>query len=224
MAMSGRLNVKSNKTLIFGIISGLLCAVAVFAFMQSVQGEADAARAETLSRFGGEQVDVCVAQRNIAAGEKIDSANVTTKLWVADLLPKDAVYSFSEVSGKEASSSILAGEVLSFQRFEESSATIEIPEGMCAISVPAKDVQTVGGSLSAGMRVDLYATGVSTDLLAEDVVVLTTNVDGNEDKSGESVSWVTLALEPESIQEIIAASQKLELYFVLPSSSEKEKS
>ena len=216
--------VKKSKTLIFGIVSGVVCVLAVLVFMQSVQSAAEASRKEALTRFGGEQIEVCVAQRYIAAGEKIDASNTTTKLWVADLAPEGAVHSFSDVAGKEVSSSVLAGEVISDKRFENSQVTIEIPEGLCAISVPAKDVQTVGGSLSAGMRVDLYATGTSTDLLDEDVLVLTTNVEESQGKSGDSVSWVTLALDPDSVQEVITASQKLELYFALPSSKEKRKS
>lgn len=211
---------KRSKTLIVGILCGLVCAVAVFLYTQGVKADADESRAEALERYGGEQIEVCVALRDIAVGEKIDATNTTTKLWVADLLPADAIRSFSEVSGREATSPILSGEVLSEKRFLDSEKTWDVPVGLCVLSVPAKDVQTVGGSLVAGMKVDVYATGASTDLLAEEVLVITTNTDGDE-SSGSSVSWVTLALEPETVQEIITASQKLELYFVLPSGSEE---
>lgn len=210
---------KRSKTLIFGIVCGLLCAGAVLLYTQEVKANADEARAEALDRYGGEQIEVCVALRDIAIGEKIDATNTTTKLWVADLLPEGAIESFSEVSGKEATSLILSGEVLSEKRFLNSEKSWDIPEGLCVMSVPAKDVQTVGGSLAAGMKVDVYATGTTTELLAEEVLVITTNTDGDEN-SGSPVSWVTLALEPKTVQEVISASQKMELYFVLPSGSE----
>lgn len=210
---------RRSKTLIFGIISGLLCAGAVFLYTQGVKADAEEVRTEALERYGGEQIEVCVALRDIAVGEKIDASNTATKLWVADLLPEDAINTFSEVSGKEVTSAILSGEVVSGKRFETTEKTWEVPEGLCVLSVPAKDVQTVGGSLAAGMKVDVYATGTSTDLLAQEVLVITTNTDG-EESSGSSVSWVTLALEPQAVQEIISASQKMELYFVLPSESE----
>lgn len=211
---------KRSKTLIAGIACGLLCAAAVFLYTQGVKADADEARVEALERYGGEQIEVCVALRDIAIGEKIDSTNTATKLWVADLLPTDAIKSFSDASGKEVTSPIFTGEVLCEKRFTNTEKTWEVPEGLCVLSVPAKDVQTVGGSLVSGMKVDVYATGTSTDLLAAEVLVITTNTDGDE-SAGSSVSWVTLALDPETVQEVISASQKMELYFVLPSGSEE---
>ena len=38
-----------------------------------VRGEAERARADALARYGGDQVEVCVAKRDIAAGETVDS-------------------------------------------------------------------------------------------------------------------------------------------------------
>ena len=82
---------RRRKTTVAGIACGVLCAACVLAYLTSVRGEADAARAEALARYGGEQVEVCVARRDVAAGEKLDASAVETKLWVADLLPADAV-------------------------------------------------------------------------------------------------------------------------------------
>lgn len=212
---------RKSKSLIAGIVCGLICACAVFLYLQGVRSEVDAARAEALSRYGGEQVEVCVALKDIAVGEKVDATNTTTKLWVADLLPTDAVQAVSTVSGKQATSTILAGEVISEKRFVGHEDEWSVPEGLCALSVPAKDIQTIGGSLIAGMKVDVYATGANTERIAEDVLVVTTNIDG-EEASDSSISWVTLALEPDQVQEIIAASQKMELYFVLPGSRGKD--
>ena len=199
----------------------MLCALSVFLYTQSVSDEAAAARAEALARYGGEQIEVCVAARDIVAGDKIDGTNAATKMWIADLLPEGAVRSADDVFGKQATSTILAGEVISLKRFEEASSRIEVPTGFSALSVPAKDVQTIGATLSAGMHVDIYATGVNTELLAKDVLVLSTSAESAEKKNGTSISWVTLAIKPDSVQEIIAASQKMELYFVLPSPSER---
>ncbi|MCL2888959.1 MAG: Flp pilus assembly protein CpaB [Eggerthellaceae bacterium] len=212
---------KRSKTAIWGILCGLLCAASVFLYTQNVQDEASTARAEALARYGGEQLEVCVATRDITVGEKIDSSNVATRLWIADLLPEGAVRSLSDVAGRQATSTILAGEVISKRRFEETAPKIEIPLGFSALSVPAKDIQTVGGSIGAGMYVDVYATGVSTELLVRNVLVLSTSAESSEKKTGASISWVTLAIRPDSVQEIIAASQKMELYFVLPASNAK---
>ncbi len=98
---------------------------------------------------------------------------------------------------------------------------LDVPEGLAALSVPAKDVQAVGGSLAAGETADLYAIGgTSTTLLARDVLVLATSSTGSEGVQSE-LSWVTIAIAPESVQEVIDASQKSELYFALPSSEEE---
>ncbi len=214
-----------SRTAILGIVCGLLCAGAVFAYTQSVQGEASAARADALARYGGEQLEVCIAKKDISPGEKIDAANTTTRLWVADLLPEEAVRSLGDVLGKQATSRILAGEPISKKRFEDRMSTLEVPEGLSALSVPAKDVQTVGGAVRQGMSVDVYAIGsTSTSLLAKKVLVLGTSVGSDEKRQNASISWVTLALKPESVQETIAASQNAELYFVLPGSTEKGES
>ena len=141
-----------------------------------------------------------------------------TRLWVADLLPAEAFRSSDDVVGKKASSTILAGEVLSERRFRDAGSRLDVPEGLTALSVPAKDVQAVGGAVAAGSRVDVYATGgTSTDVLASGVLVLATSASAQESTTDAKV-WITVAVAPESVQEIVAAAQKTELYFTLPGS------
>lgn len=208
---------KRRTTTAAGIACGAVCAVCVLAFTQGVRAEADAARSEALARYGGEQIEVCVATRDIAAGEAVDASCMETRLWVADLLPAEAVRSTEEVSGKTASSAILAGEVLSMRRFQGVEGRVEVPEGLAAVSVPAKDVQAVGGAVRAGEKVDMYATGgTSTDLLASDVLVLATSASTDDAASDAQVSWVTVAVEPDRVQEVVSAAQRTELYFALP--------
>ena len=204
-----------NRTAVAGIVCGALCAACVIAYTQSVQGEAEAARAEALARYGGEQLEVCVAKRDIAAGETVDAAAVETRLWVADLLPAEAVRSVDDAVGKKVASSIVAGEVMTERRFGEVGQELDVPEGLTAVSVPAKDVQAVGGTVGAGSRVDMYATGgTSTDVIARSVLVLATSAGGSA--SNAEVTWIVVAVAPESVQEIVAAAQKTELYFALP--------
>ena len=57
-----------KRMVVAGVISGIVCAAAVFAYTQSVTAQADQERAEALSRYGGEQVEVVVAKRNILPG------------------------------------------------------------------------------------------------------------------------------------------------------------
>ena len=211
---------KQKRLTIVAIACGAVCALCVFAFMGTVQGEANAARAEALARYGGEQIDVCVAARDIAAGERVDASAVETKLWVADLLPEGAISESAEVVGRTASSPILKGEVLSSQRFEQARDALEVPAGKAAISVPAKTVRAVGGALRPGMFVDIYATGDSAaTAIAQAVPVLATS-SGDGGALGSDASWITIALDPGKVQEMVTASSRYDLYFVLPGTEE----
>lgn len=210
---------RGKLTTIASVACGLLCAACVFAYLQGVRGEAEAARAEALARYGGEQLEVCVAKRDIAAGQTIASSDVEMRLWVSDLLPADAARSMDDVVGKAPGTPIMEGEVVVLKRFRDAAAALDVPDGLAALSVPAKDVQAVGGVLTEGAFADLYAVGgTSTSLLAEDVLILATSASGLEAGSAE-LSWVTVAVAPESVQEVIDASQKSELYFAISSGS-----
>ncbi|WP_302383695.1 Flp pilus assembly protein CpaB [uncultured Adlercreutzia sp.] len=203
-----------NKTKWGALACGLCCALCVALYLASVRGEVDAVRAEALARYGGDQVEVCVAKRDLAAGEVVDASAVVTKMWVADLLPDTAVTDSSQIIGKRLGSNVIKGEVLCFRRTEMSDSELAVPAGMAAISVPARPVQAVGGSVEPGMEVDVYATGpVSTTKLVGGALVLATSA---ASESGATAEWVTLAVEPERVQEVVAAAQNLELYFALP--------
>lgn len=203
-----------NKTKWGAVACGLCCALCVGLYLASVRGEVDAARAEALERYGGDQIEVCVAKRDLAAGEVVDASAVVTKLWVADLLPDGAVTDAAQIVGKRLGSNIIKGEVICARRTEVSDAALSVPEGLAAISVPARPVQAVGGSVEPGMEVDVYATGpVSTTKLVSAALVLATS---GADAGGAAAEWVTLAVAPERVQEVVAAAQNLELYFVLP--------
>ena len=141
---------RKNKAAFVGVVCGVLCAACVFAYTQAVRGEADQQRRDALARYGGDQVEVCVAKRDIAAGEVVEASVIETRLWVADLLPAEAVRQASEVVGSKASSVMLAGEVLSKRRFQAEGSQIDVPDGQVALSVPAKDVQAVGGAIGPG--------------------------------------------------------------------------
>ena len=211
-----------QKSLIFIAVGcGLACAVCIALFMASVQGEANAARAEALARYGGEQVEVCVATRDIASGERVDYSAVETRLWIADLLPEDVIREASEAVGKTATSPILKGEVILSKRFNADHGAIEVPPGKEAVSVPAKAVPAVGGAIRTGMSVDVYSSGdTTTTALARDVLVLDTSIGGSGSLVSSDSGWMTLAIDPDHVQEFIAASNKTSLYFVLPGASD----
>ena len=110
---------KVNKSLLAGAISALLCAMCLALYLTQVNGEVERARAEALARYGGEQLEVVVANRDIAAGEVVGDSMVDTKMWIADLLPEGAITERADVVGKKLGSSVLSGEVLSSKRLYE---------------------------------------------------------------------------------------------------------
>lgn len=212
-----KLTLERNKPAVIAAACGLLCAACVGMYMADVDGQAHAAQSEMLARYGGDQVEVCVAKRDIAAGQTIADGDIETKMWIATLLPADAVTAKADAVGQQVRSSILAGEVVSQARFGFASSSIEVPDGMVALSVPARAVQAVGGALAPGMSVDVYAVGANaTARIASSVPVLETCADAS---SASSASWVTLALAPEKVPEMVSAAESTELYFVLPSAS-----
>lgn len=197
--------------------SGIVCALCILGFMADVQGRVESVHAEELARYGGEQVEVCVATRDIAAGERLEYNAVETKLWVAGLLPDGAIRSSVDALGEIATSSILKGEVITSKRFEKTHGAIDIPAGKQAVSVPVKAVQVVGGTVQPGMNVDVYSSGdTTTTLLVKGVIVLDSSVGSSSGLTSSEAGWVTLAVNPEQIQEIIAASQRTTLYFAIP--------
>lgn len=202
-------------TMVVGIACGVLCAGCVLLYSITLQQDAESARNEAMQRYGGEQVEVLVATEDILPGETVDSSNATVRTWLSDLLPDGCITGFDEVRGIQATSLIVKGEAVSSRRFDSSAAGIEVPQGCVALSVAAEDVQTVGGSLTAGSVVDVYATGSETSCIGEGITVLSTNVDSSESTKGK-VSWVTLAVPVEQSQEFVTASQSMDIYFVLP--------
>lgn len=213
---------KQRHMTIAAISCGLLCALCIGLFLWSAYGQANAARAEALARYGGEQVEVCVATRDVTAGERLDASAVEARLWVADLLPEGAISQGSEIVGRTVTSSILKGEVITEKRFEESQGSFDIPQGLEAVSVPAKAVQAVGGAIQPGMSVDVYSSGSSgTTPLARGVIVLATSVGDSGSIVSNDTGFITLAVDPKKTEELIAASSKTNLYFVLPAADDR---
>lgn len=207
--------------LLVGVACGIVCVLCVLMYASTLQQEADSARAEAMERYGGEQVDVLVATNDIYPGESLNSSNTTVRTWLSDLLPEDCITSLEDVQDKQTTSLILAGEAVSARRFDEGSTQLDIPAGCVAISVPAEEVQAVGGTLSAGSRVDVYATGTTTARLGSNMLVLATNAD-TEESSKTKVSWVTLAVPIEQSQEFVTASQSMDIYFTLPAQKDTD--
>lgn len=221
---------KVSRKTIAGIACGLLAAVCMLVYASGVRAEALGSREAAIAHYGGDVVEVCVAVRSMGAGETISESDVVMREWLVDLLPADAATDASDVVGQTVVLPLVENEPVSMDKIGKPGSAVPVPDGLCAVTVPSEDVLAVGGALEGGSLVDVYAAGGSgVRLLGEGILVLETSTSGAASTQGTalfgnasgrgSVSWVTLAVTPESVEELIAASQAERLHFVLPGAS-----
>jgi pilus assembly protein CpaB len=201
----------SRKRIVISVVCAVLAAALVAGYAASVRSGASAEREEALRRYGGETVSVCVATRSIEAGETFSDRNVAMTDWLVDLLPEGAVQDADEVIGKAAAAKIAANTPVCLIDAESQTMTLDVPEGMTALSVPCTAQSAVGGALAPGADVDVYVVDQgSAKLLGTGVRVLQTS-------SSTTNPWVTVAVDPSRVEALIAAASLQNLYFVLPS-------
>ena len=222
----------SKKRFILAVFCGVMAAALFWLYASDLRTQAASLRSQALANYGGEQIEVLVATRDIAAGEKLDASNVSYQIWLVDLLPAGVARDTAEVYGKTAAVAILRNEPVALAKLGERAAQILVPDGLCAVSITADDVRAVGGALAPGMTVDIYAVGAtSVTLIAQEVLILeTSNSFGLTATSGGSGSsslfgsssaraplkWVTVAVDAKTVQELLAAARDKNLCLVLP--------
>ena len=122
-----------KSSIIGGLLSGLLCVVCLLVYVSSVRTQADSARMEAMEKYGGEQIEVFVAKKDIYPGETLNNSNAELKVWLSDLLPDEALVNADSAWGKQVSSLVVKGEVVSEKRFRSDVVEIEVPEGLVAL-------------------------------------------------------------------------------------------
>jgi Flp pilus assembly protein CpaB len=109
-------------------------------------------------------VAVLVATHDIRAGQQVGGQDVEVRRVHADGVPADALAAPDDAVGSYVAWPLTAGEpVLSrMVRRERSGITLTaamtVPDGYRAIAVPVQPAGAVGGMLSPGDHVDVYAT------------------------------------------------------------------
>ena len=210
---TGRCDVNRQVRLAISVLAGLAAVVLAFAYASSIRSDAEAAQEEALARYGGELVAVCVAARNIAPGDTLDETNVTVEQWVASLLPEDAFTSLEDVAGKTATSAIPQRAVLCPAYTETRSDGLDVPDGTVAVCLASDPAHAAGGALERGDTVDVYVSGDSiADRLCEARVLDTSALAAG----GGEVSWVTVAVDPASVPELLAATTVGQVTLVVP--------
>jgi len=109
-------------------------------------------------------VDVLVAARDVRAGEQLAAADVALQRMHADSVPAGALATPDDAVGEYVAWPLTAGEpvLARMVRHERSgillTADVSVPEGFRAVAVPVQPAGAVGGMLSPGDHVDVYAT------------------------------------------------------------------
>ena len=209
---------KRGVWLAISVASGILAFALASWYGAASRAEAARERQELLAAYGGDVVSVCVATRDVDAGELIDEGDIELTEWVAGLLPADSATSIDEVVGKRATSNIPARAVLCPAYFQERGGTLEVPEGMVAVSVPVDSAHAVGGTLACGDTVDVYLAGTGIANRVCRAQVIATSVDETGGTSAD-LSWVTVAVAPDRVSELLAATAKGSVSLVVPGSN-----
>ena len=147
---------RKGRSLVVGVVCGVVCVAGMMLYAHEIELNVEQERAEVLARYGSTQVQAYVATCDIAEGSKVDSTNVERRLMPGELLPEGAVTDLDQIKAQPAQARIYSGEVLLTQRFEQADGSVlQVPDGLCAVSVPAKAVSAVGGSVRAGDKVNV---------------------------------------------------------------------
>ncbi len=211
---------KQRKQALIAGACGIIAALCVFAYTATIQSEASMARASAIRSYGGERAEVLVANKTIPIGGTIDESNTSVQKWLVDFLPQgQAARSYEELQGLVAQTEIRVNEPVLLERVGDGSSRITVPDGLAAASVASDDVLAVGGAIRAGSVVDVYVEASSGEItmLGEHILVLETST--LEDSKEKQISWVTLAVRPSSVSDLLAAASKGTIHFVLPGNS-----
>ena len=215
---------KARKQTIIAALCAFVAVCAAFAYTASIKSEALTQRAAALERYGGEQAEVVVATADVEVGQGLTEANTAVAKWVVDLLPAgDVATGLDQVRGRVAQTNIKKNEPVLLERVGDGSSRISVPDGLEAVTVSSDDVLAVGGAIRAGSLVDVYVETSSGKvvLLGQKILVLETSGEGAQGGS-KQLTWVTLAVTPQSTSELLTASVKGTIHLVLPSSTAKK--
>ncbi|MBK5211405.1 MAG: hypothetical protein JJE36_03735 [Coriobacteriia bacterium] len=222
-----------DKRATLGVVFGLCALVAAGGFVWGITTSSERDNRILFERYGGDIVEVCVATKDIKAGELISDKEIKTKSWVASLLPEKAVLGRNRLAirNKRASEHIVKGEPISLLRVKDNANKMdEIPEGCTAITLQTDPVRALGGQAKAGMYVTLLDTSDTdrTSILAEHVEVLVSSTETDSKRSGTligsssapDITWITLSIPDELVAQVAAASSANATYIVMPKNSD----
>lgn len=189
-----------------------------------IAGELDAARQR--ADMSGQLVEVVVAKRGLAPGDRIDAESMAVRKVPATYLPAGAVTpaEFPAYEGEALQLAMVSGEPLfaaAVSARERRGLSSRIPPGTRAMTVMVDEVNSVSGMLRPGDRIDLMFSvrprpdaglpvgEVATPLMSNLLVLATgtrTQVEPAPDAVGR-FGAITVEVTPEQAQKLILAQR-----------------
>lgn len=138
---------------LIGIGMSLVAFLLVVVLGSAIAGRATAATA---------QVTVVVAAHDIAQRQVIGAADLTTARLPETAMPPGALVHTSDAAGRVAQVQVLAGQALTSNLISTQGTGapgyLPIPQGWEAFTLPASELQAVGGYIAAGDVIDIEAS------------------------------------------------------------------
>ena len=197
-----------STALLVALLLAVAATAAVFLYVKGAKEQA---------KTGGGLVAVVVSKQDIPAGTQLDSlvssGAFDTRSVPQDALVRGVVTSLAQLQGQSSAYPILANSQISTAFFNGSQGAptggrLGIPKGYLATTLSLSPQQEVGGLVSRGDHVTVYATLAGrTVILIPDALVLVGNP-GAATAAGSSTQatgLVTLALTPAQAQRAVAA-------------------
>lgn len=189
---------------------------------------------------GGEMVAVVVSDEDIPAGTQLDELiaedHFSTVRVPEDAVVRDAVLSIGELSGRQTSAPVLAGEQISTTRLRGSEqlpgGNLGIPNGYQALTLPLDVPRIAGGAIQQGDHVTIFGTFTNvtsakgnspgaTSTLVPDVEVLKVTTSEVTDESAQTSQMITLALKAKDAQNVVFAQEQGSVWMTLLPPNEK---
>ena len=170
----------------------------------------------------GETAPVWVATADIKRDDPLNMQNLKLEQWPKDKIPPGALSKLEDVDGKRAKVGIFQGEPVIGKKLlgkDEQSVSNTLPKGFRAFTVQGDAVNSHGGLLHPGDRVDVlvfvnkstgqYETGTKTIMQDIEVFAINDQVRSMDDKGADSIAakTVTLLVTPNQAQKLALAAE-----------------
>lgn len=198
---------------------GLAGGAAFYVFNQVQMAEARLRATQPGDRI--ELVELAIAKRDLKFGQTLTADDVYMMKWPKIAVPENGFTSIEEllVEGAEArtvlrrmerAEPILKTKITGFG--EKATVAALLAPGMVAHTIPVNAVNSVGGFVLPGARIDVYLTltdrgaGPSTRLLTQDLEVVAVDQDTDPDRTQAKVArTVTVQGTSEQVRELTLA-------------------